>query len=115
MPLTDISELMERMNVLFAAAPIEDASAPPQEDKPESLFTVPMPCLENAPRSFAQVFGTDGKSMLEQLAMDAEGKDDLPMAQLVRSLDTGLRAGDFDVPAPTKPAPRLGQFVYPVV
>lgn len=106
---------MERMNALFAAAQIDGTPLPTRRDAQDSLFTTPMTCLSSAPRSFEQVYGSNGTAMLEQIAVDAEDKGDLPMAHLVRSLDAGLRAGDFDVPASAKPAPRLGQFVYPVV
>lgn len=114
MPLTDITDLMERMNNLFASAPLDET---PIERGPEaqSLFGVPMQEHSAPLRSLAQVYGADGRSMLEQLARDAESGGEAAMAGLLRTLDADLRSGALDLPSTSAPAPRFGRFVYPVV
>lgn len=124
LPLTDITELMDRINTLFAAAPVEFAPIEPtpvehipvgSDPKAQSLLSSPMAQLAAAPRSFAQVYGLDGQSMFEQMALDAQSGGDEAMAELLRTLGEGLRRGAFDLPEVAAPAARFGRFVYPVV
>jgi hypothetical protein len=114
LPLTDIANLMDQMQGLFTAGPIEPTQAD-QGRQEESLLNPPMPQLVRAPRSFAQVYGVDGGAMLENMAADADSGGDAAMANLLRTLDAGLSEGAFDLPQAAVPAPRFGRFVYPVV
>ena len=75
MPLIDIADLMERVSMLLASAPLEpDTPSPFQAgSKSESLLGQPMPELNAPPRRFEEVFSADGR-MLKQLAHDARHK-----------------------------------------
>lgn len=120
LPLTDIAELMDLMNTLFATAlvesrPVEHISVGSDQEKAQSLLSSPMSQLAAAPRSFAQLYGSDGQSMFEKMALDAQNCGDDAMAKLLRTLDDGLRRGAFDLPETAMPAARFGRFVYPVV
>lgn len=116
MPLTDMADLMDRMATLLATAPLEGYTDDRFQTGPksESLLGQPMPDLTAAPRSFAQVFGSDGQ-LLAQLGRDATAQGQPDLAALFHALDTGLREGGFEIPNAPKPAPRLGRYVYPVV
>ncbi|MBN8290536.1 hypothetical protein JI664_01025 [Rhodobacter sp. NTK016B] len=116
MPLTDITELMDRVETLLEAAPLDPEAGVPFQTAPksESLIADPMPELNAPLRSFAQVYGANGR-LLEQLGRDAAAMDEPQMASLLSALDRGLRDGAFVVPDTPKPAPRLKRYVYPVV
>ena len=117
MPLTDIADLRERMTVLLsAAAPSLTEKAPPEEggSESQSLITAPMPELNAAPRSFADIYGTGG-GMLAQLGLEAAQEGAPELASLLSALDVGLREGAFDLPSEPRPAPRLSPYVYPVI
>ena len=100
MPPIDQAEFLQRVFDLLTDAGPGNALAPPM-DHPQ-------------PRSFADVFGPEGR-LLPHLAAQARDSGDPGMAGLMLALDQALQDGSLVVQAGPKPAPRLTGYIYPVV
>lgn len=105
----DQAEFMERMMGLLGRA----ASVVAPRQREGSLLTLPMAALNAPPRSFAEVYGMEGR-LLARLAAQAVS-DEPEMATLLTALEQGLQEGTLKVPVAAPPAPRLTAFVYPVI
>lgn len=106
MPQIDHAEFLERMMTLLCAHPVE-----PLADT--AGLAPPMAALNAAPRGFAEVYGSEG--LFVQTGIRAEKDGDPGMAALLVDLKRALDSGKLDLVQRSKPAPRLGGFVYPVV
>ncbi|MDR7157277.1 hypothetical protein J2W40_004125 [Sphingobium xenophagum] len=73
-----------------------------------------MAALDMPSQSFANVYGRD-ENLLVTMAAQARDCDDPGMASLLTGLDRALQDGTLDIKATPESAPRLTQYVYPVV
>ncbi|GAB5447471.1 MAG: hypothetical protein Gyms2KO_23440 [Gymnodinialimonas sp.] len=78
---------------------------------PKSVLLQPS---ETQPRAFEEVYGREGRLLLE-LAERANSNGDPSMACLIAALEKSMQDGMLELEAGPKPAPRLTRYVYPVV
>jgi hypothetical protein len=107
LPPIEHAEFLERFMPLLDAA---GAGGTAQEKG----LAPPMAALDMPAQSFADVYGGDG-NLLVTMAAQARDCDDPGMASLLTELDWVLRDGTLDIKASPESAPRLTQYVYPVV
>lgn len=107
MPPIEHAEFLQRFMTLLDAA---GSGATPRAHG----LSTPMTALEASPQSFADVYGADG-NLLTTMATVAQTNDDPGMASLLTALDRALQNGTLDIKASPRSAPRLAQYVYPVV
>ena len=107
---TEMSDFLDRVAALLSLAPIDKAQAARPADA--SLLDPPMASLCIATRSFAEVYGSEGR-LFAKLAAEASGKADL--AEMLRQLESGLADGSLFPPPDPVPLRRLTGFVYPVI
>lgn len=107
MPQIEHAEFLQRFMTLLEAA--GSGAAPDAQG-----ILSPMTALDSPQQSFADVYGKDG-NLLTTMAARAQTNDDPAMASLLTALDLALQNGTLDIKAAPGSAPRLTQYVYPVV
>ena len=107
MPPIEHTEFLQRFMTLLEVA--GSGVTPPAQG-----LAPPMAALDMPPQSFADVYGGDG-DLLVTMAAQSCARNDPGMASLLTALDRALQDGTLDIKAARGSAPRLTQYVYPVV
>lgn len=82
-----------------------------RSNAPKSVLLQP---LDSHPRALEEVYGREGRLLLE-LADNATSNKDPEMARLISALEKAMQDGMLDLEAEPRPSPRLTPYVYPVV